>query len=306
LKYDYGLYKVLLLSSLVWIPVIFVGIHGVVRSLDGDKRLFAAIAICLLLPLIFLFERFKNRDGIPFVEKKIKYYEEIRGLGKIIRNKLVALVCYHDFECEWALYYARALHTQILEYQGYLKGYKPSIFQSRDYDQVPAYILADFPLPKSIWHNRTFWLMELPSGPSIVAVDSPNGLEWSGGKKFLWIGDQPTRFFISSDRDAVVVLKSEATLMGPSLPRSGYRRLCVKSENAVRNLEVSDRFDVPLQVRRGINQVEVWCKNKPEILEQPGGDRRILLLGLLNYQVDSADAHSSSHAKIGSNESSNR
>ncbi len=286
LKYDYGLYKVLLLSSLVWVPAMFVGVDGIVRNFQPKIRSFAAVASCLLLQSIFLFERFQNRDAIPFIAKKIKSYEQIQGLGKIVQNQAVALACNHDFECEWALYYARQLNVQVLGYKGYLKAYKPVIAQSHDNDQVAAYILSDYPVPNSIWHNRTFWLTGLGSGVLLVSIDSPNGFESWDGKRFLWIGDQLTRFLIYSGKECRVMLKSEAILMGPSIRRSDYRMLCVKSDDAVRDLEVSKCFNVLLQLHRGMNEVEVWCKDKPEILRQPNGDRRILLVGLLNYQVE--------------------
>ena len=181
--------------------------------------------------------------------------------------------------------YARQLNIQILGYKGYPKAYKSVIVQAHDNDRVPAYILSDYPLPQSIWHNRAFWLSALASDKSLVSIDSPNGLEWIGKKRFLWIGDQPTTFFVYSDREKVVLLKSEEVRMGPSIARGDQRRVCIKSEDAVRDLQVSEHFCVSLQLHRGINDVEVWCKDKPEILEQPNGDRRILLLGLLNCEV---------------------
>jgi hypothetical protein len=263
-----------------------VGRDGIARKFPPKMRSFAAVASCLLLQSIFLFQRFQNRHAIPFIAKKIKSYEQIQGLGKIVQNQAVALACKNDFECEWAVYYARQLNIQVLRYQGYLKAYKPVIAQSHDNDQVPAYLLSDYPVPNSIWHNRTFWLTGLGSGISLISIDSPNGLEWWDGKRFLWIGDQPTRFFIYSAKECRAMLQSEAVLMGPSIRRSDYRILCVKSDDAVRDLDVIERFNILLQLHRGMNEVEVWGKEKPEILRQPNGDRRILLVGLLNYQVE--------------------
>jgi len=285
LKYDYGLYKILLLSSLVWVPAIFLGIDGLTRKFEPRKRSFAVFVSCVLLQSMFLFERFRNQDAIPFIAKKIKFYEQIQGLGEIVRNQVVTLGCNNDFECEWAVYYARQLNMQILGYKGYLRAYEPVIFQDRDNDQVPAYILSDYPLSGSIWHNGVFWLTALASSPSLVSIDSPNGLDQIGEKRFVWIGNEPTKFFVYADSERIAVLTSDDVTMGPSINRSDNRRICVKSESRVRELEVSQRFSVSLQLRRGINEVDVWCTDKPEILEQSNGDRRVLLLGLLNCQV---------------------
>lgn len=65
LKYDYGLYKVFLLSSLVWLPVMFVGIDGIGSRLETHKQFLVAVVSCLLLQSIVLFQRFENRDVIP-------------------------------------------------------------------------------------------------------------------------------------------------------------------------------------------------------------------------------------------------
>lgn len=127
------------------------------------------------------------------------------------------------------------------------------------------------------------------SGVSIASVDSPNAIESMQGKKFLWIGDQPTKFFVYCDKDMVVLLDSEAVLMGPSLHQLRERTLCVRSADSMQELKITDRFTLSLRLRRGLNEVEVWCRDKPEILEQPNGDTRTLLLGLLNYQVKPAD-----------------
>jgi hypothetical protein len=298
LKYDYGLYKVLLLGSLVWLPVMFVGIDGIGARVEAHRRFLVAIASCILLQTIFVFQRIKNAGVIPSSTKRIKWYEQIQGLDKIIGNQAVALACNGDFECEWALYYARRLDTEILKYKGYLQAYRPRIFHSGDNDSVPAYILTDYPLGRSIWRNSTFWLTQLTSDASIVAVDSPNGLEQYEGKKFLWIGDQFTKFIVFSDKERTVLFESAAVLMGPSIRRSNQRRLCIESEGLTRDVDVDKRFGVMLQLHRGINTIKVLCKDKAEVLKQPNGDTRILLLGLLDYRLDPANVNGSLSEQI--------
>jgi hypothetical protein len=299
LRYDYGLYKILLLSSLIWLPTMFIGIHGIFRHLEPRKRLLASIASCLILQASFLFERLENQGGVPYLPIKMKFYEQIQGLDKIIREQTVALACNGPLECEWAVYYARRLHAQLLAYSGYLKAYKSRILQNHENDQIPAYVLSDDPQPQSVWSNGRFWLSRLALGLSIVSIDAQNGLERLEGQRFLWIGDQPTIFYIVSDKERSVTLKSGAVLMGPTIAHYRYRRLRVRLENAMQEVEVSDHFAVPLQLHPGMNEVDVWCEDKPEILEQPNGDRRILLLGLVNYEVEpnTPGPSSSDHAR---------
>jgi hypothetical protein len=297
LKYDYGVYKIVILSSVIWLPVPFIGVQRIVRNFGKHKRVLVSVAGCLFMLSCFLFARFENRGIIPYAaDREIKFYRQVQGLTRTVGNRSVVLECNSDFEYEWGLFYARQLHTQILKYKSYLK-----LFYDRDLygarrllpslgeEQVPSYVLSDYPFAKTIWSNGVFWLSELDSGVSIVSVDSTNGIETVGGKRFVWIADRPSRFFIFSDKARTVVLDSETIALGPSIPDSRSRKICVRLADRVQDLEVSERFSVALQVRRGINEVEVWCRDKPEVLRQSNGDTRILLLGLMNYRVEPSD-----------------
>ena len=194
--------------------------------------------------------------------------------------------------------FARRLPIRILEYRSYLEGLK-TLLGGVKVDQVPIYVLSDYPRSQTVWTNHVFWLSKLEFEATIVTIDSPNGIESVRGKNFLWIGDQPTKMFIFSDRERTVTFNSEAVVMGPSIVDSQSRTLCAKSENAVQELKINDRLTVSLQLRRGMQQIDNWCKDKPEILRQPDGDARIMLLGLLNYKIEMNDASSSTDQRAG-------
>jgi len=118
-------------------------------------------------------------------------------------------------------------------------------------DQVPIYVLSDYPRSQTVWTNHVFWLSKLEFEATIVTIDSPNGIE------------------------------------------------SVRGKNAVQELKINDRLTVSLQLRRGMQQIDNWCKDKPEILRQPDGDARIMLLGLLNYKIEMNDASSSTDQRAG-------
>lgn len=119
----------------------------------------------------------------------------------------------------------------------------------------------------------------------IVSVESPNGIESVEGKNFLWIGDRPTRFVITAERAMSVMLNSEGVLLGPSIRRSDFRTLCVRSAGALEEFEVRHRLNARVRLSRGANVVDVWCLDESDVVEQPNGDRRVLLLGVLNYHL---------------------
>jgi hypothetical protein len=297
LRYDYGLYKVIFLSAVIWLPAMFQGVFGIVLKLHCNRTLASAVS-CLLLLLCFFEDRFGNRQAIPYQgRKKIASYEQIQQLDRIVKRAPVLIDCQNDFEYEWGLFFARKLNAQILNYKSYLqlfherdlygKGY---LLPKIDAERVPAYILSDYPRSESIWSNRVFWLSRVDSAPSILSVDCPNGIETFQGGKLIWIGNQPTKFFISAEQDMSANLYSKEIVMGPSVSSSRSRTICVKLRNSLQELRVEKNFAASLQLRRGINEVEVWCKDKCEVSKQPNGDTRVLLLGLLSYQVEAASA----------------
>jgi hypothetical protein len=67
-------------------------------------------------------------------------------------------------------------------------------------------------------------------------------------------------------------------------------------------MDVEKSFTVSLQLRRGINEVQIWCKDKVEVSKQPSGDTRALLLGIVNYDVEAATLDSSHSLRIPPNE----
>jgi hypothetical protein len=120
----------------------------------------------------------------------------------------------------------------------------------------------------------------------ILKVNAPNGIERPNGNKFIWLGNEPTQFSLFARKDLVATFSAEGVLMGPNLPGVSKRNICVKSSGKVTEFEIGDQFRIPLQLRSGANEVEIWCTDKPERLEHPGGDTRILLLGLINYRIE--------------------
>jgi len=305
LEYDYGLYKIIFIGSIVWLPALFVGLFAVIRRFPFNRPE-ASIGSYLCLQLGFLFARFENREAVPYqAQKKMRQYEQIRRLDTIVGRQIVLVDCKNDFEYEWALFYARQMRVQILAYKSYLK-----LFQQRDFygkrtllpelggDQIPAYVLSDYPSSRSVWSNEVFWLRPVESGASLLSVDCPNGIESMEGKRFLWISDRPTKFFIFTDQDRTARLYSEGVVMGPSIPRADSRTLYVKLLNTVQEMDVEKSFTVSLQLRRGINEVQIWCKDKVEVSKQPNGDTRALLLGIVNYDVEAATLDSSHSLRI--------
>lgn len=125
----------------------------------------------------------------------------------------------------------------------------------------------------------------------IVSVEAPNGVETIEGKSFVWIGDQPTRFVIASEGEGYAMLNSEGVLMGPSIRHSDHRKLCVRSGGDVEEFVVKHRLNARMRLNRGVNVVEVWCTDKPEVREQPNGDKRAILLGILGYHLGAEERH---------------
>jgi hypothetical protein len=272
LRYDYGLYKVLLIGSLIWLPALFVGIDGMIRNVAPRNQSMAAIVSCLIFQSLFLLYRFHNRNIAPFNPVQIRPFEEVQGLNKIVGKQVVALACEGDFQFNWAVYFGRRLNMQILGSKGYFRAYESAIFQSHDNEQTPAYLLSDHPLPGSIWQNGIFLLTVPASGTFLVSVDAPGGQEFREEKKAFRIGNQPVTFFVNADKQCAAILTAEIVTIGPSIRPADSLTIWVKTGNQVQEMAVSDELSIPLQLHPGINEAEIWCTNK--------------LLGLLDCHVD--------------------
>jgi hypothetical protein len=127
LQYDYGLYRILFIGSLIWIPSLFRGATALANFVPRPRRR-AAVAIGAIALLSgTLAQRMEQQEKIPWREViPVKWYSELANLRHQVGNRPVLLACdrgfnseYNDFDQEWAVYFLRKINLKLPEYLGY-------------------------------------------------------------------------------------------------------------------------------------------------------------------------------------------
>lgn len=174
LRYSYGLFKVLLVSSILTTPLIFCGIQFVSRFLATTKEAFSsAPALALLVALSAFAERKEgNLDYLSAPRKQIRSYAELTGIRRIVGDVPLRL----SFESSsppnlddgvdqlWATYFLRDTKLDlprpklylypVLELPRYQKWRK-------EIEQSARFLLSNRPQGSAIWSNDKFALTRL-------------------------------------------------------------------------------------------------------------------------------------------------
>jgi hypothetical protein len=169
LHYDYGLFKFLVVGSLLTTPLIFCGIQSA-SQFSWLKRLsLAAPAIALLVFVSAFAERKeKNRDYFSNWWQ-IRSYLELKKIKEIVGDAPVRLSCeskdglsYGDgLDQLWAAYFLRDVNLDIPHPRLFLEGLFNSLSYRRWQESVDPsvkFFLSNHPQKTAIWSNDKFSL----------------------------------------------------------------------------------------------------------------------------------------------------
>ena len=102
-RYDYGLYKILFIGSLIWIPSLFRGGTAVANFLPRATRPFAVTLGMIIFFSGALAQRMEQQEKVPWREViPMKWYSDLANLRPKVGNRPVLLVCDNAFD---QLYY---------------------------------------------------------------------------------------------------------------------------------------------------------------------------------------------------------
>jgi hypothetical protein len=120
---------------------------------------------------------------------------------------------------------------------------------------------------------------------SVLHIHNPNGLEILDGQPFFWLGDSPTTLDIYSAHDKSIQILFEAKI-GPSFSEQTKRHIRITSQdwNTISVIHPG-AIELEIPVWKGENQVVFEVVERPNISILPNGDKRPLLLGVLNLEV---------------------
>jgi hypothetical protein len=296
-QYDYGLYKILFIGSLIWIPALFRGGTAVANFVPRPTRPFAVTFGAIIFLSGALAQRMEQQEKIPFRQViPMRYYSDLASLRHKVGSRPVLLVCddafaqeYKDFDQEWAVFFLRHVNLKVPEYFGYLGAGGPLMPRAKSTSEPAAFVLVNKRIEDVVWANQRFSLLELPVQAKLVDVQAPNGLQQANGKPFVWLGNNATRFLIVSKIAQTATFSAAECLTGPSRPEYKDRQIRVSIGSDVWQTDVSGALSLQVPLKPGLNFLDISCQNSSTVSEQTNGDTKALPLGLWDYQVSSKE-----------------
>jgi hypothetical protein len=293
LQYDYGLYKILFIGSLVWIPSLFRGGTAVASFVPRPTRRFAVILGTIIFFSGTLAQRTEQQDKIPWREvKPVKWYSDLADLRHKVGNRPVLLICdsafdqeYYDFDQEWAVFFLRHVNLKVPEYFGYFITSDRLMRRAKSVAEPAAFVVVNEPIEGAIWKNERFSLLELGSQAKLISVQGVNGLEHVNGKPFVWLGNSETRFLIVSSIAQTANFSALKCLTGPGPPENKNRHIRISIGGKVWQADVSGTLSIEVPLKPGLNFLDIACQDSPTVSAQPGNDAGVFPLGLWNYRI---------------------
>ena len=293
LQYDYGLYKILFIGSLLWIPSLFRGATAVASSVPRPTRPFAVTLGTIIFFSGTLAQRMERQDKIPWREvKPVKWYSDLADLRHKVGNRPVLLICdsafdqkYNDFDQEWAVFFLRHDNLKVPEYFGYFITSDRLMRRAKSVDEPAAFVLVNEPIEGAVWRNERFSLFELDSPAKLISVQGANGLEHVNGKPFVWLGNNASRFLIVSKIAQTANFSALKCLTGPGPPENKNRHIRISIGGKVWQADVSGALSIEVPLKPGLNFLDITCQDSPTVSVQSDGDPRIPPVGLWDYRI---------------------
>ncbi len=297
-QFDYGLYKILFIGSMIWIPSLFRGGTALTNLVPRSTRSFAVALGTIIFFSGALAQRVEQYAKIPHRQViPMKWYSDLANLQDKVGNRPVLLVCDNAFsqdyvfDQEWAVFFLRHVNLKVPEYFGYLgaKLYEPIMQRAKSISEPAAFVLVNERIEGAIWKNQRFSLLELGSQPILIGVQAPSGPEHLNGKPIVWLGNNATRFFIVSKIAQTAIFSAEECLTGPSRPEDKDRQIRISIDGNVWQADVSGTLSLEVPLKPGLNYLDIACQDSSTVSEQSNGDAKALPLGLWDYRISSKE-----------------
>jgi hypothetical protein len=300
LQYDYGLYKVLFLGSLIWIPALFRGGTAVTNFAPRPTR---AVAVTLGTIIFFcgVFAQIREQQKkIPYRQViPMRLYSDLANLRHKVGDRPVLLVCdnafaqeYNEFDQPWAVFFLRHINLKVPEYIGVLGALDPIMQQAKSVSEPAAFVLVNKRIAGALWNNQRFSLLQLPVQAKLVDVQAPNGLQRVNGKPFVWLGNNATRFLIVSKIAQTATFSAGECLTGPSRTEDKDRQIRISIGGNVWQVDVSGALSLQVPLNPGLNFLDIACQDRPAASAQASGDTKALPLGLWDYRISDKEGAS--------------
>jgi hypothetical protein len=291
---DYGLYKVLFIGSLIWIPALFQGGTAVAGFVPRPKRPFAVTLGTIIFFSGTIAQRMEHQNKIPWTKVlPIKWYADLAHLRNRVGNRPVMLVCdnafdqeHSDFDQDWALFFLKHVNLKVPKYIGVLGlAFDQYMQGAKSISEPAAFVLINEPTEDAVWKNERFSLCELGDQSRLVKVLAPNGLQHVNGKPFVWLGNTPVRFLIVSSIAQTAKFSALECLTGSSLPEDRDRRIRISIGGNVWQTDVSGALSLQVPLKPGLNFLDIARDDSSTVSAQANGNSKAVPLGLWDYRI---------------------
>lgn len=283
-RYDYGLYKIILISSVAWLPLMFAGLdlflHSVVKSSAHLAKGAAVAGLCLAGYL----EQAEDLLHIDLLKPvPIKPFSQLRRLDKITGNLTISLDCQTDFDQEWAVFFLRDRKLSIAVQKGYMAQphLVPLMRRAKNAGLEPQLIISDYLQPNWYWKNKRFFLLPATNFLRVDAVEPRENLELEQGRSVLWLGRDTTRITVFSaiNQKSVFAFRDLRSNLESINPQP--ENLIIETEDSVRKVVLAKGLVVPLILHPGANELQLRCETSSD----PGKVDGRKMIGLRDYSV---------------------
>ncbi len=292
LQYDYGLFKVLFIGSLIWIPALFRGGTAVTSFVPRPTRPFAATLGTIIFFSGVFAQTMEQQKKIPYRQViPMRFYSDLAKLRHKVGDRPVMLVCdngfaqeYDEFDQPWAVFFLRHINLKVPKYIGLLGDYDPIMKRAKFVGEPADFVLVNKRIEGALWNNQRFSLLELPVQARLVDVQAPNGLKHINGKPFVWLGNKATRFLIVSKIVQTATFSAWECLTGPTRPEDRDQRIRISIGGNVWQADVGGALSLQVPLKPGLNFLDIACEDST-IAAQTNGDTKAVPLGLWDYRI---------------------
>ena len=166
LQYDYGLYKILFIGSMIWIPALFRGGTAITGFAPRPTRpLVVTLGTILFFSGAFA-QTMEQQKNIPYRQViPMRFYSDLANLRPKVGDRPVLLVCdhafaqeYDEFDQPWAVFFLRHLNLIVPKYIGLLGDYDSIMKRAKAVSEPADFVLVNKRIEGALWNNQRFSL----------------------------------------------------------------------------------------------------------------------------------------------------
>lgn len=285
-RYDYGFYKVLTIFWPLAVAMILVGADSFYRATRGWRRI-AVAGVFLVVCLAAVIDEASYFRYAPWrQERRLADFVHLAQLGKIYRDRPIRISTKDWFVQMWVVFFLRDQELIVpnpllyLHNSGLLSS-GPATDPMRD-----AWMLIDAPREDGTWRDGQLTLLKHPDPVEIVSVEGPNQPFYWSGDPFIWLGNEAEKFTILAQSNMMSRFVVPDVWPGTSVLGGPARTLVLKAGDRTSEIPVQKQISIVLQLHKGTNLVELWCKEQAAPPANAASDAGKWLIGLKGFRIE--------------------